>query len=55
MSVDDVERPHYRESGFLGVSGMSHDVRALLASDAPRAAEAIEPDDDSYDRFQSSD
>lgn len=32
----------YRESGLLGVSGISHDVRALLASDDPCAAEALD-------------
>jgi acetate kinase len=32
----------YKESGLLGVSGMSQDMRALLASPAPEAAEAIE-------------
>jgi acetate kinase len=30
------------ESGLLGVSGISSDMRALLASTAPRAAEAVE-------------
>ena len=30
------------QSGLLGVSGLSADVRALLASDAPAAAEALE-------------
>jgi acetate kinase len=29
-------------SGLLGISGVSNDVRVLLASDCPRAAEAIE-------------
>jgi len=42
MSVGDVERLLYQESGLLGVSGISHDVRALLASDDPRAAEALD-------------
>lgn len=42
MSVEDVERLLYRESGLLGVSGISHDVRALLASADPRAAEALD-------------
>jgi acetate kinase len=31
----------YKESGLLGVSGLSSDMRALLASDAPEAAEAV--------------
>lgn len=41
MSVGDVEHLLYRESGLLGVSGISHDVRALLVSEDPRAAEAL--------------
>lgn len=32
----------YYESGLLGLSGISGDVRALLASDAPAAREAVE-------------
>lgn len=32
----------YKESGLLGVSGFSQDMRALLASPAPEAAEAVE-------------
>lgn len=32
----------YKESGLLGVSGVSSDVRALLASPDPRAAEALD-------------
>ena len=32
----------YNESGLLGVSGVSDDMRELLASSNPRAAEAIE-------------
>ena len=31
----------YRQSGLLGVSGISSDMRALHASDSPHAAEAI--------------
>ena len=31
----------YRQSGLLGVSGVSSDMRALHASDTPQAAEAI--------------
>lgn len=42
MSVADVERLLYRESGLLGVSGISHDVRTLLVSEDPRAAEALD-------------
>lgn len=32
----------YQESGLLGVSGISQDMRALLDSPAPEAAEAVE-------------
>ncbi len=42
MSPGDVERLLYRESGLLGVSGISGDMRALLASDAPGARLAVE-------------
>ena len=41
-SVDRIEDLLYKRSGLLGISGVSNDVRALLASDCPRAAEAIE-------------
>jgi len=41
-SVDSLEDLLYKRSGLLGISGVSNDVRALLASDCPRAAEAIE-------------
>ena len=42
MSVGDVTDLLYRRSGLLGVSGISNDMRELLASKSPRAAEAIE-------------
>jgi acetate kinase len=42
MSADDVQQMLYQESGLLGVSGLSADMRVLLASDDPRAAEAID-------------
>ena len=42
MSSRDVARLLYKESGLLGVSGISHDMRALIASSDPRAREAIE-------------
>ena len=32
----------YKESGLLGLSGISHDMRTLEASDAPEAAQAID-------------
>jgi acetate kinase len=38
----DVEDLLYRRSGLLGVSGISGDVRVLLASDDPHARDAIE-------------
>jgi acetate kinase len=37
-----VERLLYQESGLLGVSGVSSDMRTLLASDAPGAALALD-------------
>ncbi|MFM1990598.1 MAG: hypothetical protein RJA99_3555 [Pseudomonadota bacterium] len=42
MSVADVQSLLYDRSGLLGVSGVSSDMRTLLASDAPRARLAIE-------------
>ncbi len=43
MSADQVEDLLYRRSGLLGVSGgIASDMRALLASGDPRAAEAVE-------------
>ena len=42
LSRSDVERLLYQESGLLGVSGISSDMRALLASSDPRAAEAVD-------------
>jgi acetate kinase len=41
-TLDDVEHLLYAESGLLGVSGISSDMRTLLASDAPAARHAIE-------------
>jgi acetate kinase len=41
-SFDDIEQMLYRRSGLLGVSGLSGDVRVLLASKDPHAAEAID-------------
>ena len=38
---EEVERTLYEESGMLGLSGVSSDLRALLESDSPRAAEAV--------------
>jgi acetate kinase len=42
MDVRAVENLLYRQSGLLGVSGVSSDMRALLASDDPRARFAID-------------
>ncbi len=42
MTPDQVERLLDRESGLLGVSGISSDVRDLLTSTAPEAAEAVD-------------
>jgi acetate kinase len=39
--VDALTRLLYREAGLLGVSGLSADMRVLLASAAPRAAQAV--------------
>jgi acetate kinase len=42
LSPDDIEHLLYEKSGLLGVSGLSGDMRVLLASDLPRAREAVE-------------
>jgi acetate kinase len=42
MDVAAIERLLYRESGLLGVSGLSSDMRELLSSDAPAARFAVE-------------
>jgi len=42
MSVREVERLLYHESGLLGMSGISSDVRDLLASDAAAAQLALD-------------
>jgi acetate kinase len=41
-SFADIEDMLYRRSGLLGVSGISGDIRVLLASADPQAREAIE-------------
>lgn len=41
MSAAQVSELLYHQSGLLGVSGISDDMRTLLASDAPSAAEAV--------------
>jgi acetate kinase len=42
MDARELENLIYHESGLLGVSGVSSDMRQLLASGDPRAAEAID-------------
>ncbi len=42
MEIGQVEHLLYEESGLLGVSGISNDMRVLEASTAPEAREAIE-------------
>lgn len=42
LSVDAVEHLLYHDSGLLGVSGISNDMRTLLASGDARAREAID-------------
>jgi acetate kinase len=42
MGSRELERLLYEESGLLGVSGISSDMRELLASPDPRAAEAVD-------------
>ncbi|WFU26684.1 acetate/propionate family kinase [Bradyrhizobium sp. CB1717] len=42
MSVEEVQHLLYHQSGLLGVSGLSADMRTLLASREPAAREAID-------------
>ncbi len=42
MDANEISALLYRESGLKGLSGISHDMRTLLASDAPEAGEAID-------------
>lgn len=42
MAIDAVQHLLYHESGLLGVSGISSDMRTLLASREPAAREAID-------------
>ncbi len=42
VSPDELSRVLYRESGLLGLSGVSADMRALEASDKPSAGRAID-------------
>ncbi len=42
MSPGDIEHMLYERSGLLGVSGLSGDMRVLLATDLPSAREAVD-------------
>ena len=42
MSAEEIQHLLYHESGLLGVSGLSADMRALLASREPAAREAVD-------------
>ncbi len=42
LGVEALERLLYKQSGLLGLSGVSNDLRALHQSDDPGAAEAID-------------
>lgn len=42
MGYKELTNLLYKESGLLGVSGISQDMRTLLASDKPEAQEAVE-------------
>ncbi|HKE94088.1 MAG TPA: acetate/propionate family kinase, partial [Povalibacter sp.] len=42
LSPQEVENILYRKSGLLGISGISNDMRKLLASEEPRARLAID-------------
>jgi acetate kinase len=42
MDAKELTRVLYKESGLLGVSGISQDMRELLASDRPEAREAVD-------------
>lgn len=42
LDLDQIENLLYRQSGLLGLSGISADMRVLLASDRPEAKEAVE-------------
>jgi acetate kinase len=42
LSAKEVETMLYKQSGLLGISGLSNDMRDLLASDAPEARLAVD-------------
>jgi acetate kinase len=41
MDLDAIDKMIHRESGLLGISGISQDMRDLLGSNAPRARTAV--------------
>ncbi len=41
MSIEAISTMLYHDSGLFGISGLSDDMRTLLANEAPQAAEAI--------------
>ena len=42
MTVKEVETLLYKQSGLLGMSGVSNDLRVLMDSNDPHAAEAVD-------------
>ncbi|SFC89897.1 acetate/propionate family kinase [Tropicimonas isoalkanivorans] len=42
MSKQEISDMLFKKCGLLGMSGISHDMRTLLESDAPEAAEAVD-------------
>lgn len=42
LTAPEISDILYRESGLKGLSGISHDMRVLMDSDAPEAAQAID-------------
>jgi acetate kinase len=42
LSATEVQKILYRESGLLGISGVSNDMRELLGSEAPGARLAVD-------------
>ena len=42
LGVKEMTKMLYKESGLLGVSGISQDMRTLLSSDKPEAQEAVD-------------
>jgi acetate kinase len=42
MNADQIEHMLYHDSGLLGVSGLTGDMRELLGSEDPRAKEAVD-------------